>query len=76
MITDNETITVSANCMVCSNEDRVTVSTVDYQLYRSGALVQDVWPSLSAERREVIMGSRSGVYLCSPCWGIEVPKED
>ena len=37
-----------------------------------GALVQDVWSDWSPERREIIIGQRSGIYICDDCF----PKED
>ena len=52
----------------CGQEDTVTIHMDDYERYAAGAMVQDVWPRLSAQDREIIMGSRSGYYLCADCW--------
>ena len=49
-------------------EDSVLVTMADYDKYLAGGLVQDVWPMMPAQDREIIMGSRAGYYLCSDCW--------
>ena len=48
--------------------DTVLVSMADYDKYLAGGLVQDVWPTMPAQDREVIVSSRAGFYLCSNCW--------
>ena len=49
-------------------EDSVLVTMADYDKYLAGGLVQDVWPMMHAQDREIIIGSRAGYYLCSDCW--------
>jgi hypothetical protein len=47
--------------------EEVTVDLDDYQLYLKGELVQNVWPRLSPEEREIIIGV-DGYHLCPECW--------
>ena len=40
-------------------------------------LVQELFPDLSLQEREVVMGARNGFgYYCAPCWDKMFPLED
>ena len=61
-------INISNTCMSCNATHDVTVSRKAYARYMAGDLVQKVWPTMPADDREVIIGHRSGFYLCGACF--------
>lgn len=63
-------ITLRARCTRpgCRVTDTVTVTARDYARYVGGHLVQDVWPNLNDDEREVIIAQRTGFYLCQKEW--------
>ena len=72
--------TVRATCATssCDVSQTVTVSNTagDRVQLREG-LVQDLFPDLSLQEREVVMGARNKYgYYCGPCWDKMFPSED
>ena len=63
--------TITAKCMVCRKTDTIDVPTARVKEWQAGALVQSVFPELLAAEREILVGSRSGAYMCDACWGEE-----
>lgn len=60
---------VAATCSECGNTDRMTVDAGKLGRFMlREALVQQLFPSLSAPERELVMGHRNGFYLCAKCW--------
>ena len=60
---------VAATCSTCGNTDRMTVDAGKLGRFMlREALVQQLFPSLSAPERELVMGHRNGFYLCAKCW--------
>ena len=60
---------VAAVCSECGNTDRMTVDAGKLGRFMlREALVQQLFPSLSAPERELVMGYRNGFYLCDKCW--------
>lgn len=60
---------VMAICNMCGTTETVkNVSPVLWERYLSGALVQKVWPTMSAEDREILIGARTGMHTCNECW--------
>lgn len=59
---------VSMDCELC-NERHETPRTTYQRLrdYMSGALVQDVWPSWTAQERDVVIAARNGLLICHEC---------
>jgi hypothetical protein len=58
-----KTITIERGCMLCGKPSSVTVDDEGYQKYRKGAFVQDAFPHLSADEREIIIsGSHPGCF--------------
>ena len=56
---------VSAKCMLCKTVHTRTVDTDSLGLYLyTGRLVQDCFPYEDTVTREILIGNRSGVYLC------------
>lgn len=73
-VVNSEKVRLYATCRytdtagkACGNMEEVTVDLDDYQLYLKGELVQNVWPRLSPEEREIIIGV-DGYHLCPECW--------
>lgn len=60
---------VTARCMECKHiRGPVVVDRTAWRAYiRDALLVQDVFPDLSADERDVLIGDRTGIYLCPKC---------
>ena len=60
---------VTAKCKQCGKSDTSIVQAEPYDRWLGGgADVQDVFPRLGADEREVLIGSRKGWYVCWRCW--------
>lgn len=63
---------LETQCGICGTYDRVEVNPGDYYRYRTtNDLVQDVFPKLTTLEREIVIGSRTGFYVCEECWGLD-----
>jgi hypothetical protein len=59
---------VSAKCMLCKTVHTRTVDTDSLGLYLyTDRLVQDCFPYEDTATREILIGNRSGAYLCETC---------
>ena len=68
---------IQAKCQECGKISVVMGIEEDAWLrYLEGDLVQNVWPELSDDEREVLMGNRVGFYTCSKCWDEFFSEED
>ncbi len=56
-----------ASCLQCGVRDRISVWPKEWNKYAAGELVQNVWPSLEPNQRDIIHGAATGAYLCEPC---------
>jgi len=63
----NKLYQLEATCLTCKGEAYVLAEPDLVDKYYQGALVQNVWPDASTEYREVIIGWRTGAYICSTC---------
>jgi len=71
-----QTLTRRATCMMCKKKEYVTVLVKDWDRYVSQELgVQDVWPDLSADERELLISSQVPTP-CSVCWDKLFSEED
>ena len=62
-------LTIHAICNECLKSNSIDVHPDDYRNYMyNNQLVQNVWPDLNADQREIIVGHNSGLYYCAPCW--------
>lgn len=50
-------------CPFCGHSHVVEVNEADYLAWKGGALVQDVFPYLSADEREMLVSG-----ICPDCW--------
>ena len=68
----DDAIDIDFKCPICGSFTTVHVSPRKLHMYRSGsAKIQDVFPELTADEREVI---QSGI--CNKCWNEMFPDEE
>ena len=61
---------VSTYCMLCGDRHNTTQPVTMEQIkdYESGTLVQDAFPFISADNREILKSAlRTKAYLCDEC---------
>ena len=54
-------------CGYCKEEQSVVVAQPDVDRWLAGELVQKVWPDLSTNEREALIGYRTGMFWCPAC---------
>jgi len=62
---------LTAVCQVCGVHDGVDVAERKYRRWLAGVTglyVQEVWPRLSNQEREIIIAQRTNYYLCQKEW--------
>lgn len=59
----NLNLTVANRCPMCGKVHTVNVNDVDFQRWQTGASIQNAFPYLSANEREIIMTG-----ICPKCW--------
>lgn len=57
-----------AKCGACGKPEFTSVDAELWEKYCAGALVQNVWPELNNDEREIIIGARNGFHTCGVCW--------
>jgi len=65
-----------SQCDNCKISETIIVDADDWDRYQKGELVQNVWPELDAESRELIIGARHGGHFCNKCWDLCIPEEE
>jgi hypothetical protein len=63
MRTNHYETTIVTRCPFCGHANCIEVNDVDYWAWQNGALVQDAFPYLSADERELLISG-----ICSTCW--------
>ena len=59
---------VSATCLLCKSVHSRLVDTDSWGWYLcTGRLVQDVFPNEDVSTREILIGNRTGAYMCDDC---------
>lgn len=56
-------VTIVTVCPICNCINEITVREADVLLWNEGALVQDAFPYLSADEREMLISG-----ICPDCW--------
>jgi hypothetical protein len=56
-------ITIVTRCPICGHANFVEVNEADYWDWQDGTLVQDAFPYLSADEREMLISG-----ICPTCW--------
>lgn len=66
-VVGSTTTTISRQCPICGKVNTITVDTKvlndGMQAYRSGALIQNAFPTLSPSEREFFITG-----ICDKCW--------
>lgn len=65
------TITIATYCPICHTSHDVEVPMDGFFKWQDGACVQDAFPSLSAEEREMLISG-----ICPECWNFMFGKEE
>ena len=61
-------IKVSATCLLCRTKHSRLVDTDSWGWYLyTDRFVQDVFPDEDASTREVLVGNKTGAYMCDKC---------
>lgn len=58
-----ETVTVNVKCPACGKVYEIDVPKEQYDTYKAGALIQDAFPDMPCEIREMFITG-----ICPPCW--------
>ena len=72
---------IRTTCPLCGRTSFVTVDSIDFNTYctgalaqdsyRTGALIQDVFPYLSADEREMLISG-----ICPECWDAQLSEPE
>lgn len=54
---------INTTCPICKKDHPVNVRAEDYEAWQNGELVQNAFPYLSAEARELLITG-----ICPDCW--------
>ncbi len=59
----------NADCLACKEQFTMKepANWDDYVLWLNGMLLQDAFPYLSVDDRDILLGSRKGAYVCPEC---------
>lgn len=64
-------ITISTPiCLVCNKTGELTIEAESFEKWQSGTFIQDAFPELSADQREMLM---TGIH--GKCWDQMFPNE-
>ena len=63
MRTNMKEVTIVTVCPICGCANFVSVNEIDYLDWQDGELVQDAFPYLSADEREMLISG-----ICPDCW--------
>lgn len=61
---------INAICRMCSKSTEIHCYLEDYIAWQQGKLIQDAFPYLTPNEREMLKG------MCSECWDKMCPSED
>lgn len=69
---------VMTECNMCKSLQAVDVPQESWEKYKTdrNALVQNVFPDLDADEREILIGADSGIYHCPLCWEKMIPWDE
>ena len=59
----NNTIILEVACRICGNVTEISVEVNDYIDWQCGKLVQDAFPYLKTQEREMLISG-----ICGKCW--------
>lgn len=58
-----ETIDIKATCPMCGKSTVITVTKTQYERYQNGELIQNCFPEMKPEIREMLITG-----ICPECW--------
>ena len=64
-------VTIITRCPFCGRTNEVAANEADYLDWQDGVLVQDAFPYLSADEREMLISG-----ICPACWASSFGDED
>ena len=80
MTAPTDWVELTASCGRCAHQDSVSVPEAKYKEWKGGANIAWVFKNLSAQQREILIGSDTSrpmpFYLCSPCWDYTFQEEE
>lgn len=56
-------VTITRTCPLCEKDTSLTVPAAQYEAWQSGTLVQQAFPDMNKDDREILMTG-----ICSPCF--------
>lgn len=64
-------IYVSKDCPVCGMSTAFYLDAADVERWKAGEMIQDVWPSMTADEREILISGthahcRDSLFLADP----------
>ena len=68
---NNKEVTIVTRCPFCGRANERAVNEADYLDWQDGALVQNAFPYLSADEREMLISG-----ICPTCWESTFGGED
>lgn len=71
MKVNRKEVTIVTTCPFCGHANEVEVNEIDYLDWDDGLLVQDAFPYLSADEREMLITG-----ICPTCWDKMFGGED
>lgn len=60
---NNKEVTIITACPFCGHANEIEVNEADYWDWQDGELVQNAFPYLSADEREMLISG-----ICPKCW--------
>jgi hypothetical protein len=64
-------IVYKKTCIFCGANHLIPLDEEKYRRWRSGEHVQNVWPEMSADQREILISG-----TCPECWEREFGEDD
>jgi hypothetical protein len=61
------TADITIRCCGCGMKHNIQPKLLDVCAYWDGAKVQNIWPQEDADFREVMIGYRTGWFICPAC---------
>ncbi len=68
-MTDPLDLQLELECMYCDYKEVITVHESDYITWHNGGLIQEAFPYLSADQRELMISN-----TCDDCWNKFFPE--
>lgn len=67
----SEIVRLIANCRICGMLETAVVKKSEYERWQSGEYIQDVWPDMDADSREMFISK-----TCRTCFDAMFPPDE